>query len=225
MMLVPFVYSCSPTAVDSARHRRSNRLHWQPTLDNEVDVADITGSGSFHAVRFYKDAESLCGLVAGFLGDGFVAKQPAVMIATPEHRNGIVEQLRFRGFDPALLQASGELVLLDANESLNQFMVDGRPEGRRFAATIEPVLQAITARRPGVSIRAYGEMVDVLWKRGQTVAATRLEMLWNDLAQHHQFALLCGYAMGNFYKDAAVEEICSHHSHVLSPSGEPALLN
>ena len=47
---------------------------------------------------------------------------------------------------------------------------------------------------------AYGEMVDVLWKAGQDVAAIRLEMLWNKLAAMHDFALLCGYAMGNFYK-------------------------
>jgi hypothetical protein len=68
-------------------------------------------------------------------------------------------------------------------------------------------------------------MVDVLWKQGRTVAATRLEMLWNDLARSHDFALLCGYAMGNFYKGTAVEEICAHHSHVLSSEGTTPLLN
>jgi len=51
---------------------------------------------------------------------------------------------------------------------------------------------------------------------GQTVAACRLETLWNTLANTHAFSLLCGYAIGNLYKDAAVDEICSHHSHVVS---------
>jgi hypothetical protein len=60
-------------------------------------------------------------------------------------------------------------------------------------------------------------MVDVLWKDGQTAAAIRLETLWNQLAQTHSFALLCGYSMGNFYKDAAArEDICHQHTHVLS---------
>jgi hypothetical protein len=68
-------------------------------------------------------------------------------------------------------------------------------------------------------------MVDVLWKGGHTVAATRLEMLWNKLAATHDFSLVCGYSMGNFYKDAAIEEICSHHSHILSGTGEAALVN
>jgi DcmR-like sensory protein len=61
-------------------------------------------------------------------------------------------------------------------------------------------------------VRACGEMVDVLWKRNQTAAATRVEMLWNELAQSHDFSLLCGYSMGNFYKDAAQDDICRHHT-------------
>ena len=70
-------------------------------------------------------------------------------------------------------------------------------------------------------IRAYGEMVDVLWKAGQTAAAIQLEMLWNQLAQTHQFALLCGYSMGNFYKDAAQQEISGLHTHVSSDTQGP----
>jgi hypothetical protein len=62
-------------------------------------------------------------------------------------------------------------------------------------------------------------MVDVLWKRDQTAAAIRLEMLWNDLARSHQFGLLCGYAMGSFYKGSASDEICGAHSHVISDTG------
>jgi hypothetical protein len=63
----------------------------------------------------------------------------------------------------------------------------------------------------------------VLWKDGQTVAATRLETLWNQLAQTHAFALLCGYSMGSFYKDAAQREICQHHTHIVSDSGDAAV--
>ena len=65
-------------------------------------------------------------------------------------------------------------------------------------------------------IRAYGEMVDVLWKRGRTDAAMSLEMLWNRLAATHHFALLCGYSMGNFYKRIdQFQQVCAQHSHVL----------
>jgi MEDS: MEthanogen/methylotroph, DcmR Sensory domain len=183
------------------------------------------GSSNFHAVRFYKDAHSLCALVSSFLTVGFVASHPALVIATPEHRSGILEQLRWGGMDPVGLQTNGSLVLLDAQDTLDAFMKDGMPDSGRFTALVEPMLQSITQKHPDLPLRAYGEMVDVLWKQGRTIAATRLEMFWNDLARRYRFSLLCGYAMGNFYKDAAVEEICSHHTHVLTAAGAPAVIS
>jgi hypothetical protein len=65
-------------------------------------------------------------------------------------------------------------------------------------------------------------MVDLLWKDGLEAAAIRLETLWNELANTHDFKLLCGYSMGNFYKGAALEEIKGYHSHLTSESGEHA---
>ena len=39
----------------------------------------------FHAVHFYEDAQSLARMVAGFVGAGLVADQPAVLVATASH--------------------------------------------------------------------------------------------------------------------------------------------
>jgi hypothetical protein len=68
-------------------------------------------------------------------------------------------------------------------------------------------------------------MVDLLGHDGLTVAAIRLEILWNQLAMTHDFSLLCGYAMGNFYKDAQIEDICRHHSHGVSSDGAAARID
>ena len=58
-------------------------------------------------------------------------------------------------------------------------------------------------------------MVDVLWRRGQSDAAIRLEVLWNDLAALYSFSLLCGYAIGTFYKETSrIEDVCRQHTHV-----------
>lgn len=183
----------------------------------------VTDPGHFHAVRFYKDADSLCAIVGTFLTEGLTASQPAVVIATPVHRRSIEECLEREGLDVAKLKAGGQLVLLDADTLLSQFMVDGMPDSALFKGAIIPVLDRICEGRKAGVVRAYGEMVDVLWKAGQTVAAIRLEMLWNDLARTRSFSLLCGYAMGHFYKDAAVDEICAQHSHVLTDSQPPTL--
>jgi hypothetical protein len=178
-----------------------------------------TSGGHFHAVRFYKDSESLCRIVGNFLGEGLAASQPAIVIATPAHRQGVVELLKERGIDADELQRGGSLILLDAEETLARFMVDGMPDSELFLAAMVPVIEDACEGRTDCVVRAYGEMVDVLWKAGHTVAATRLEMLWNDLAASQRFSLLCGYAMGSFYKDAAVEDICSQHSHIISETG------
>jgi KaiC/GvpD/RAD55 family RecA-like ATPase len=177
------------------------------------------GDTQFHAVRFYQDRASLARLVAGFIGEGFNAALPAIVVATPEHRDAILAELRERGYDVESLQATGELIVLDAAAMLSRVMADGRPSARQFQQVIVPVIEKACRGRHDCVVRLYGEMVDVLWKSGQTVAATRLETLWNQLAQTHAFSLLCGYAMGNFYKDATQEEIRMHHSHVLSDDG------
>jgi hypothetical protein len=184
----------------------------------------VHGDGPFHAVRFYQDALGLSAIVGDFLGEGFEQHQPAIVVARPVHRLAIESQLTKRGLDVAQLTRDSALLVLDADEMLASFMVDGMPDAIRFRETIIPAIERVSAGRPLGIVRAYGEMVDVLWKNGEVVAATRLETLWNALANTHAFSLLCGYSMGNFYKDAAVEEICSHHSHIVSEAGEATLV-
>ena len=176
-------------------------------------------AGHFHAVKFYDSPTSLCRIVAEFLGEGFIGRQPALVIATPEHRTGILTELRLRHFNVDQLQATGDLLLPDAQEMLSTFMVDGMPDAELFTTSATLALDQLCRGRKNCTIRAYGEMVDVLWKAGQQVAAIRLEVLWNKLAMTHDFELLCGYAMGNFYKDAQQDahlaEIHLQHSHVI----------
>ena len=186
--------------------------------------AATPGSGHFHAVRFYESSQALCTIVADFLGEGFGRGLPGIVIATPEHWTLVAEQLHARGFDVERLEKSGELIVADAGRQLSTFMVDGMPRADLFRAAMIPLVERACRGRTDCVVRAYGEMVDVLWKGGHTVAATKLEMLWNSLAQTHDFALLCGYSMGHFYKDAALKEICDQHTHLVSSSGEAAVV-
>ncbi|HVH27432.1 MAG TPA: MEDS domain-containing protein [Vicinamibacterales bacterium] len=181
-------------------------------------------SGHFHAVRFYEDAQSLARMVASFVADGLIADQPAVIVATPSHLESIANQLRGMSFDVDRLQADGRLITLDAQDTLNRVMNNGMPSVQSFEDTIIPVLDAAAGGRDDGVVRAYGEMVDVLWKSGMEVAAVRLEMLWNQLATTRRFSLLCGYSMGSFYKDAGFKDICDQHTHVMSAGGTAAPL-
>jgi MEDS: MEthanogen/methylotroph, DcmR Sensory domain len=177
----------------------------------------------FHAVRFYQDTASLCRIVATFLGEGLKLGEPALVIATIEQRAGIAAALTADGLDIELFRQAGFLFELDAAETLARFMPDGEePDRHKFFEVVGGVLQQVAGRQAGRSIRAYGQMVDVLWQAGAHVAAVRVEVLWNQLAATRQFSLLCGYSMGNFYQDGALGEICRQHTHVVSADGESA---
>ena len=188
------------------------------------DRAGEASSTHFHAVRFYRNTESLARVVAEFVARGVAAGQPAVLIATPSHSAAIERAIGALGIDAAALRAAHRFTVLDADAVLHEILVDGMPSAERVRAVIAPVLDEAAARADGRPVRAYGEMVDVLWKAGRTLAATRLEILWNGLRSTHHFELLCGYAMGNLYEDAAIDEICGHHTHVMSASGETAVI-
>jgi MEDS: MEthanogen/methylotroph, DcmR Sensory domain len=183
-----------------------------------------SGGGPMHAVRFYRDSDGLSRIVADFLSRSLLAAEPALVIATPAHAAAIEAQLRALGADVDHHAAEGRLVVLDAETLLSEFMVDGLPDAARFRAAITPVLAGMSADTARPTIRAYGEMVDVLWRGGHTAAAIRLETLWNMLARSRPLSLLCAYAIGNFYKTGAVDDICDQHSHVVGDMGETILV-
>jgi DcmR-like sensory protein len=183
-----------------------------------------TDSGHFHGVQFYNDPDALCRIVGSFIGEGLEQGALAVIIATPDHTARIESCLQHRGADVDELKRLGHLVTLDAGDTLELFMTDGLPNPGAFRRTLGGILTEVRHGREHCSIRAYGEMVDLLWKGGREAAAIRLETLWNQLGSTHDFALLCGYSMGNFYKGAALDEIRSHHSHVVEDEGDAVAL-
>jgi hypothetical protein len=175
-----------------------------------------------HAVRFYRDVESLSSSVTRFIVAGVAWNQPTLIIATPQHRTAILASLG-QGLDTVALQQAGGLVCRDAEELLDSFMIGDMPDEDLFMRRVQPGLAAM-AGVEGRVVRAYGEMVDVLCQRGQIEAALRLEDLWNVLARKHELAMLCGYSMEGRYGAGDIDRICSRHSHLLADSGYAAVL-
>ncbi|MDQ6800048.1 MAG: PAS domain S-box protein [Acidobacteriota bacterium] len=167
-------------------------------------------------------------MVADFLAGGLLAGEPTIVIATPEHRAGFTASLTAKHLDVNTAIASGQLTLLDAHETLALFMVGNAPDETRFKAVIGAVIAKSSNVWKGALVRAYGEMVDVLWRDGNHDAAIRLEELWNDLAHAHTFSLLCAYPMGNFLKEshsAGFDAVCRTHQEIFPAETEhPAAL-
>jgi hypothetical protein len=70
-------------------------------------------------------------------------------------------------------------------------------------------------------VRAFGEMVALLWAQGHCGATVRLEYLWSRFCDQQGFSLLCAYPKSGFTSDAAdsIRQICDAHSHVVDRSG------
>ncbi len=171
-----------------------------------------------HMVQFYEDERFLCEDVARFLGAGIGAGEPLVVIATEAHWETVCEHLSSNAFDIERARRAGQLTVLDARATLSEILVDGMPDGGRFRALVGGLFETITAGRPGVRVRAFGEMVDLLYSEGHRRAALHLEELWNDLGKDHQLSLLCAYAMASFRgqdDDQPFGHVCDAHTCVI----------
>ena len=171
-----------------------------------------------HSVQFYEDENFLNEVVGNFLGKGFEADATMLVVASEEHCRSFSQQLSRRGIAVDEARARGQLILLDAGETLATFMVDGMPDWPRFRELMGACLETVRARRPQAQVRAYGEMVNLLWQDSQYLAAIRLEEFWNALARAHAFELLCAYRMHNFGHEshrAKFQQICAAHSQVV----------
>lgn len=183
-----------------------------------VAVAARPSSGQYHAVQFYGSEDRLFSTVSAFLAEGLIVGEPAMIIAPAAHREGMLDQLSARLIHVDRARKSGDLLLLDADELLALFMVDGLPDPDLFEKNVGRFVDQALEGRPRSILRAYGGMVDVLWKEGKPDAAIRLEILWNQLASRYDLSLMCGYAMGSFFKQVPqLHDVCAHHTHVFGP--------
>ena len=171
-----------------------------------------------HDVQFYEHEEFLSAAVATFLVEGVRAGQPLIVIATGTHCKSFKQRMRAAGIDPADLMEGRDVIWLDAAQTLEAFMDGDLPSAELFHATVGAVFEKLMQNgRTYVVARAYGEMVDLLWKDGKIEGAIALERLWNDIAAKYSFALLCAYSMGNFLKESQANDfarICAAHRHV-----------
>jgi signal transduction histidine kinase len=184
-------------------------------------------AGAMHVVQFCDDDRALTVAAAGFLAEGIASGQPAVAFATAARREGILECLRARGLDVDYLERESRLTIHDARATLTALMLDDMPDPHKFSRTIVPAIERLRAANEGAIIRAFGEMVSLLWEDGNTKAAVRLEELWNELAVVHPIALLCSYAGGEFLTSTGRggrDEVCRLHTHILDTGGSAETL-
>lgn len=185
--------------------------------DHTVPPAARTSlNGHDHFVQFYETDETLVASLTEFIGAGLGSGEAGIVIATPAHRKSLATKLVAQGIDLASVEERKQFIALDAAQTLSQFMIDGSPDERRFNEAVGELIKTTLSRHRG--LRAFGEMVALLWADGNGAAAIRLEELWNSLADSHRFSLFCAYPAAGFadsrYSDE-FDRICRQHSCVL----------
>ena len=172
-----------------------------------------------HLLQFYQaDEPALTRNVVEYVSEGLRRGDGVLVIATPEHRRSFTQHLRI------LLPSNGQhlpetpISFLDAQKTLDRFMSNGQPDWDRFESAISNAIRPLQARASTHQVRAYGEMVGILWQADMKSAAIRLEQFWNRLIESTGCHLFCGYPIDIFDPEcqtSEVQQLLCAHTHLL----------
>ena len=193
------------------------------SLDDSADhlpVADLSigHDSSSHLVQFYENDSYLVDSVSRVIGESLENGEGAVIIATQPHCEAIEERLTANGLDLSALRQQGRFLSLDASETLAKISLDEYPNAARFDEAISAAITKTNDASPRHFTRAFGEMVALLWARGNRDAALHLEELWNRLAKRLSFGLVCAYPLNSFstaLDGDYLSRVCDQHTHVV----------
>jgi len=194
-------------------------------------------AGREHQVCFYATDAELASAIVDYLVGGLTDGAAAILIATAAHRERFERELAASGLDVGRAARDGRLRWLDADDALVRITVGGRIDEAAFLREVAPVLREVGPVLREVSdpegggglevadpegdrdrcpqILAFGELVNLLWERGDVEGALELERAWNRLIDEFGFSLLCAYRTTSpetALDDPAFFEVCRLHS-------------
>ena len=173
-----------------------------------------------HEVGFYWDDRSLLDGFTHFVGAALKDGNAAILIATQAHRETLIGRLHAYGLDVGVAIEQGRYIALDNAETLSTFMVNDLPDPAQFSKVTRDLIArtAKSVRGEHARIAACGECAPLLWERGNTEGAVRLERLWDEIAISYGVQVLCGYPQSSIQfrtGSYTFERICAEHSAVL----------
>jgi hypothetical protein len=143
-----------------------------------------------------------------------------IVIGTSEHLTKLSARLTDHGLNLDELLDKNQYLPIDANKLLCKFMVDDLPDKVLFITAIMEVFDRV--RNCGRQVRAFGEMVAILWSQNLCEATVMLEHLWNDFFETETFSLFCAYPKALFPDESnhLLSDICKAHSKMITNSGD-----
>lgn len=178
---------------------------WQPVLARPRE--------GDHIAHLYQDEDFLTEALTHFVCAGLAEGEGVVLFISARHWDACVSKLAERNISLHDAEQRGQLAVMDARSALSTLMVDGMPDWKRFQDVIGTAIN-FTRRKYG-KVRAFCEMVNLLWQRGERGAALRLEVLWSHLLKVQDLSLCCAYRIDGLAEDSALQEVCGMHSHLI----------
>jgi CheY-like chemotaxis protein len=175
-----------------------------------------------HVVQFYEGEEFLARSVAAFCCEGLRRGDPVLLVSEPQSFDRVARYLTAQetGLAP---DAASRIQFVDVRSALQQVMSADSVDPVRLQSALVEMFNTARRGRPGATVWASGEMVDLLCRQQNHAAALRLEELWNAISAAHQpVAVLCSCAVANFDDDSSgslLRSVCRHHTHVAPAYG------
>src|SRR3954463_2363073 len=165
-----------------------------------------------HMVQLYQDQDFLNRAVCRFAGAALANGEGLILVPTAEHWNAFRPRLEAEGVDVKTAQDRGQLTVVDADELLPRFMRHTMPEAPVFLGLAGEIIARTRSAGRFPRVRWWGEMVNVLWERGDVAASMNLEDLFDRVAHEQDIAIFCSFVMDNFNGEI--------HTHMLPRLGE-----
>ena len=168
-----------------------------------------------HVLQIYNNDDTFLDALAGFIGSGINAGDCVLLIATAKHLELIQHRLIDYGISVQTLIEDDRYIPLDAEATLSKFMRDGWPDEKLFHETVSALFEKAVSK--GRRVRAFGEMVAILWEKGYHGATVSLEHLWNNFREKNSFTLFCAYPKAGFVGNIhdSLNTICDCHTKMI----------
>jgi hypothetical protein len=170
-----------------------------------------------HLLQIYESDDVVLASLEGFVVSGFEINESVVIIATEAHLQALNTRLIEHGYNVTELQKNNLYLPFNAEDMLAKFMVNNWPDEHLFNAAVTSVVK-LARNDKNRNVRAYGEMVAILWAKGLNGATVQLEFLWNKFCSKESFCLFCAYPKSGFTQniEASIDHICSAHTKIIS---------
>jgi hypothetical protein len=172
-----------------------------------------------HIVQLYQDQDFLSRAVCRFVSAALANGEGILLAPTLIHWNAFRQRLEADGVDLEAARERGQLTIVDADECLSSFMRDGMPDPHVFRGLAADVVAQARAEGRYPRVRWWGEMVNVLWERGNVVASMELEDLFDQyVAKRDDVAIACSFLMNNFNNETharMLPRLATNHSHLI----------